>query len=59
MMSLTLLFIWKNIENDALIQLWDISETLEILEMFMREPSWYMEDITVSKDDVHKLFWVH
>ena len=26
---------------------------------FLREPSWSMEDITDSKDDVNKLFWVH
>ena len=44
---------------DSIIQLWDISVTLEILEMFLRESSWYMEDILDSKDDVHKDFWVH
>ena len=49
----------KNIEVYSLIQRWDISVTLEILEMFLREPSWCMEDILDSKDDVYKLFWVH
>ena len=26
--------------------------------MFLIEPSWYMEDITDSKDGVYKVYWV-
>ena len=54
-----MIFIWKKIGVDSFIQLQDISATLEILEMFLRKPFCNMEDIPDSKDDVHKLLWVH